>query len=374
MLYIAINVLFNAIILGVTFAFGGVILGWHIPDYWYWIAGYLVSGGLTLIGYTQFATDIVGLFMSGRKMIGRERDKLAPLFREVIEKVNKEYGTNYRYEDFNIKVSDDKLVNAFALGYRNITISRACFEAFTDGQLKAVLAHEMGHLFYRDSVRSIALIFSSFATRIVMWLYAIIVVVQAFFAKIASGMGGHGVLAAIVSFVPLLIFLPVVVFNWLGGKVFMLLNMALSRKAEYRADMFAASLGFKADMIQALEVIDGVTVTDNSFLAKMMATHPAPMQRIGALEDGEIQLKRLGGLAIAKPFADNTTITVTANSEIIRLASVLGVVGVVWCGFTAYDYYTHPKVVKQVNSVSSGVGEKAKRGSLRYAVKNNELI
>jgi Zn-dependent protease with chaperone function len=366
MLYIAINVLFNAIILGITFAFGGVLLGWHIPDYWYWIAGYVVSGGLTLIGYTQFATDIVGLFMSGRKMIGRERDKLAPLFREVIEKVNKEYGTNYRYEDLNIKVSDDKLVNAFALGYRNIRISRACFEAFTDGQLKAVLAHEMGHLFYRDSVRSIALIFSSFATRIVMWLYAVIVVVQAFFAKIAAGFGEHGAMAAIVSFVPLLIFLPVVVFNWLGGKVFMLLNMVLSRKAEYRADMFAASLGFKADMIQALEVIDGVTVIDNSFLAKMMATHPAPMQRIGALEDGELQLKRLGGLAIAKPFADNTTITVAANSEIIRLASVLGVVGVVWCGFTAYDYYTHPKAVKQVNSVSSVVGEKAQNAKSHF--------
>jgi hypothetical protein len=127
MIYIAINVLFNALILGATFTIGGVLLGWHIPGYFYWIAGYVVSGGLTLVGYTTLATDIISLFMSSRNMIGRECEKLEPLFREVIDKTNKEYATNYRYENFKIKVTDNKVANAFALGYRNIVIKSSVF-------------------------------------------------------------------------------------------------------------------------------------------------------------------------------------------------------------------------------------------------------
>jgi hypothetical protein len=176
-----------------------------------------------------------------------------------------------------------------------------------------------------------------------MWLYAVFVIIQGIISRIASG---GGAIVGLLSFIPVLIFLPVVVFNWLGSKVFTLLNMAISRRAEYRADMFAASLGYKTDMIQALEIIDSLTVTDNSFLAKLMSTHPAPMQRIGALEDGEIQHKSIGGLAIATPFADNSAITVTASSEFIRLASIISIVGSLWCGYTVYDYYANSKMTK----------------------------
>jgi hypothetical protein len=115
--------------------------------------------------------------------------------------------------------------------------------------------------------------------------------------------------------------------------------MQMSRKAEYRADAFAASLGFKADMIQALEIMDGITVADNSFQGKLMATHPAPMLRIGALEDGQVQEQRLVSLRMATPFADSKSVSITAHSEVIRLTSILVIVGALWCGYQVFNHH-----------------------------------
>jgi len=188
-----------------------------------------------------------------------------------------------------------------------------------------------------------------------MWLYAIFAVLQSVFSRIVSGVGQGGALAAILSFILVLMFLPILMFNWLGNKLFTFLNMAISRKAEYRADPFAASLGPKADMIKALEVIDSISVTDNSFQAKLMAAHPAPIQRIGALEDEVIQHQRLGGLIMGTPFTANATDSRVTNSDFISLATILGAVGILWCGYPVYNYYTHPRVVEPINgSVSLG--------------------
>lgn len=337
MLYIALNTLFNALLLGLVFAIGADFL--HISAWVAIVAGYGVSAILTLIGYTKLGTFIVGLFMPGRKMIGRERLMLEPLLADIIERVNREYKTNYRLQDFKIRVTDDKVVNAFALGYNVITVNRGAFDAFSIGQLRAILAHEMGHLFYRDSVKRIALIFSAFATRIIMILYAIYAgIVAAFGAVSDSDRSGFSAIVTLVGFCFLVLFIPVVILNWLGSKIFNLLNMAMSRKAEYRADAFASSLGYQADMISALEVLDGITVYDNSFMAKIMATHPSAIQRIGALEDGEIAKSKIGSLFVAVPFATAHN-DLGGNSEAVRLGFTLLLVGGLWCGYTMWDAY-----------------------------------
>ena len=76
--------------------------------------------------------------------------------------------------------------------------------------------------------------------------------------------------------------------NWLGTSLFNLLNMYMSRKEEIRADNFVAKLGYKQDMISALEIMDKLSETDNSFLGRLTASHPACISRIGALEDTNI--------------------------------------------------------------------------------------
>jgi hypothetical protein len=180
------------------------------------------------------------------------------------------------------------------------------------------------------------------------------VVVQSVFANIAASIrdkNGVGGVMALISFIPVLMFIPVIILNWVGNQVFYLINMAISRKAEYRADAFAASLGYQAGMIEALEVFNGISARGNSFIDKLMATHPAPMQRIGALEDGEIQQTKLGSIKMAMPFAAGTTARELSDFAMLSIF-VVGF-GVAWCGYFTYNYLSgHP--VSYKNNVYSG--------------------
>lgn len=356
MIYIAINVIFNTMILAFAFMSiaGFTKVGAHVPEWQLTAIAYAILAVLTLLGYSRIGTNLVGLFQPWRKMAGREKTRLEPLFSEIIEQTNREYGTTYRLSDFKIKVTDNRIVNACALGYNTIAVNKGALNSFTDNQLQALLAHEMGHLYYRDSVRSCALIFSAFATRMIMWLYAIYAVIVAVIAEAEKGTKS-GILT-LVSLIPLLVFLPILIFNWIGAKVFTLLNMAMSRKAEYRADAFSASLGYKSDMISALEVLDELSAgSDNSFMGKLMSTHPATMLRIGALEDDEVARKNIGGLFVATPFATNNAAGVAGNSEVIRLSTVLLIAGVLWCGMGFWDSYKYKQGVYEVANPSATI-------------------
>lgn len=102
-------------------------------------------------------------------------------------------------------------------------------------------------------------------------------------------------------------------------------------------------------MISALEVLDELSAgSDNSFMGKLMSTHPATMLRIGALEDDEVARKNIGGLFVATPFATNNAAGVAGNSEVIRLSTVLLIAGVLWCGMGFWDSYKDKQGVYEV--------------------------
>jgi Zn-dependent protease with chaperone function len=324
MIYIALNVIFNAFILAIILFIGSDFM--HIKPHIAWCLGYVIAALLAIIGYTKFATSIMGLFTPGRKMVVREITKLESLFQGVINKTNNEYNTNYKLADFNIKVSDNKIVNTFAIGYDTIIINRGAFEKLTNEQLQAVLAHNMGCLYYRDSVRSTALLFSSLGSRVIMGIYGIYLA----FATIVSNSfkGKNSKILALISWLPLLVFLPVIILNFIGAKLFNILNLKASRDAEYRADAFAINLGYKADLISALEVLDAITIHDNSFVAKLMSSHLPTMSRIGAIEDEKIATPNL-----VTPFVATNSSDIGGNSEALRLGAILCLGAVIWCYF-----------------------------------------
>ena len=42
---------------------------------------------------------------------------------------------------------------------------------------------------------------------------------------------------------------------------------------------------------------------------------------------------------MATPFADSKSVSITAHSEVMRLTSILVVVGVLWCGYQVFNHH-----------------------------------
>jgi heat shock protein HtpX len=176
--------------------------------------------------------------------------------------------------------------NAFATGPSKnnsmVAVSTGLLQNLREDEVKAVLAHEMGHVYNGDMFATTVLagLMNTFVYYIAMW-------VRRFFAErdqAALGFGLSFVLQIIVSI------LASIVISW------------FSRQREYGADAFAAKVYGKESMISALRAIDR-WVTQTQFqhstqdalatmkisgqaggVMSLFATHPPIEARIAALE------------------------------------------------------------------------------------------
>lgn len=176
--------------------------------------------------------------------------------------------------------------NAFATGPSKnnsmVAVSTGLFQNLREDEVKAVLAHEMGHVYNGDMFATTVLagLMNTFVYYIAMW-------VRRFFAErdqAALGFGLSFVIQIIVSI------LASIVISW------------FSRQREYGADAFAAKVYGKESMISALRAIDR-WVTQTQFqhstqdalatmkisgqaggVMSLFSTHPPIEARIAALE------------------------------------------------------------------------------------------
>lgn len=176
--------------------------------------------------------------------------------------------------------------NAFATGPSKnnsmVAISTGLLQNLKEDEVKAVLAHEMGHVYNVDMFATTVLagLMNTFVYYIAMW-------VRRFFAErdqAALGFGLSIVLQIVVSI------LASIVISW------------FSRHREYGADAFSAKVYGKDSMISALRAIDRwvsraqVEYSTQDALATMkisgkssgfmhlFATHPPIEERIAALQ------------------------------------------------------------------------------------------
>ena len=183
-------------------------------------------------------------------------------------------------------VYDSPDPNAFATGPSKnnsmVAVSTGLLQNLKEEEVKAVLAHEMGHVYNGDMFATTVLagLMNTFVYYISMW-------VRRFFAErdqAALGFGLSLVLQIVVSI------LASVMISW------------FSRHREYGADAFSAKVYGKDSMISALRAIDRwvtrsqVEYSTQDALATMkisgnssgfmhlFATHPPIEQRIAALE------------------------------------------------------------------------------------------
>jgi heat shock protein HtpX len=176
--------------------------------------------------------------------------------------------------------------NAFATGpSRNnsmVAVSTGLLENLKEDEVKAVLAHEMGHVYNGDMFATTVLagLMNTFVHYIAMW-------VRRFFAE--RDQAGLGIAFSIVLQIVVMILASVLI-SW------------FSRRREFGADAFSAKVYGKNSMISALRAIDRwVNRAQFAYdsqeplatmkisgktggLMSLFATHPPIEARIAALE------------------------------------------------------------------------------------------
>lgn len=224
------------------------------------------------IGISGPVDTILRYFYGFGRPLPDERETFDYNFKIVCEAAGKDY------KKFKLYMTDDPMENACALGKNSIALTRRLIKNCTDEEIQAVLAHEVGHLHYGDTFQLRIFLATTFCGQLMMFLFALIF--RAFFAlgKIPIPLvnifflfcGGY---FWILYWLCQIIFLtPMAIGSLLG-----------MRHNEYRADRYAAKLGFSDGLNSFLyEQLENFETPKG--LAAFWQTHPTPRQRINKIE------------------------------------------------------------------------------------------
>jgi len=242
----------------------------------------LVIGiGLIILGWLG---EYVALGRDGaisqRYMTGYEQQRLAHLRTTIIERVQTQTHLNISYIQLHILPSDT--INACAYGVSHIGITRGALQACDDMTLTAVLAHEVSHTIHMDAVfhrlifanvtmMIIGLIVASFVSVSLIWILflglCIVGVCGGFFSIFVARGLSRGVSGLFT------IMQHVIVF------IYQATMGVISRSCEYRADRYAAELGYGPQLIYFLSRFvndDG----QQSLPELIYNSHPATYRRL----------------------------------------------------------------------------------------------
>ncbi|PCC98699.1 protease HtpX [Halopseudomonas pelagia] len=195
-----------------------------------------------------------------------------------------------------VAIFPSRAPNAFATGWnRNaslVAVSEGMLQRFSPNEVKAVMAHEIGHVANGDMV-TLTLIQGVVNTFVMFFARIIGSFVDRVIFKNESGGIGFGYIIATIFAEIILGILASIIVMW------------FSRQREFRADAAAAQLAGAGNMIAALEhlraeqgipvempgemVAFGINGSLKNGLAGLLMTHPPLEQRIAALREGNLR-------------------------------------------------------------------------------------
>ena len=210
---------------------------------------------MSLLALSSFSDTLARVKNRLRRPTEEEYNYLKPMFDEV-------YQRSGLKREIELFISRDDFPNGSAMGTKTVAVSEPLFRCTPD-EIKAVMAHELGHI-------------KNYDTRI----HAI----ACFLDEL--GMVALGVAIAILTsltetfklFAPfLLLVLMLKVVQVMLNLIIELFYLATRRGMELQADAFAAQLGYRDGMIKVLD-----RVGDNRKIA-FFGTHPLNKMRIAKL-------------------------------------------------------------------------------------------
>ncbi len=238
----------------------------------------IFSFGLNMISYWNSDKIVLKMY---RAQEVEKNSEIYSIVRELVERADLPMPKVY--------MINESQPNAFATGrnpkHAAVAVTRGITEILNRNELKGVLAHELGHVNNKDIL--IGTIAASFAGAIAY---------LATMARWAAIFGGRDdedknpiVLIAVAIFAPM---------------AAMLVQMAISRTREYKADRYGGKLSgnplYLANALKKLELwstrtpMDAKPATAHMFIvnplkgqnmAKLFSTHPSTKDRIEKLEE-----------------------------------------------------------------------------------------
>lgn len=249
------------------------------------ILGYVTTTFFMLVGISGCGDYLLKLYLGCRDAINRELEKTNILLSEVLSSVNQKYQTNFQVDNINIMIVDSKIPDSRAIGYDTIVLTEGLLKNMADEELQAVLAYELGHLYYRDSIIFSAIVFGSAAVHIMMGLSAIYIYCYRILTTNTVKFGNKGLhLIPLLAIVPIIIFFPIAVLNWIVKQIFDVTLYSINHSYVYRADKFVSELGYKKGLINYLETLYLITYVDKSIIGRIFTAHTPEIKRIGRLD------------------------------------------------------------------------------------------
>ncbi len=248
------------------------------------VAGAILSLAL-VIGAACF--ERWGLRVRGYRRLSRDEvRKIAPLVRDAADAMNIPALPRFA-------IQDTVIPNAWT-HMRTVVVTTGMLETLTDGEIRAILAHEFAHWRAGDSV---GLRFIWAAAWPVTLIYNLGVLLSGRAPGAAGQKSGKNVFTTLLAVIGWFILWP----SWVITKCLIApLTAASQRRYEYEADARAFDAGYGPDLISALRKISAFEGGRTGWEAAMAATHPPTELRIEALQpshddDWEYQEDELRG-------------------------------------------------------------------------------
>ena len=240
-------------------------------------------GDWLLLVFTGVMLLFVLLIVFLAPVIGKIKNKFEPLpdgkLKERLSALLLENGCTVKAIHVMDGSKRSSKANAYFSGFgksKTIVLYDTLLEQMTEDEIVAVFAHEMGHNKHKDTLK--------------MYGFSILNVIICVFAawklvsvpEIYLDFGFEGLNYGFAFYLLATVFLA------FFSPFFGLLSGALSRRAEYAADRFAAENGYGEALISALKVLSKnsfVCLAPHPLLVALTSTHPTVSQRITALED-----------------------------------------------------------------------------------------
>jgi len=261
----------------IYFVIASLLLGGLFTSFLIAFLSYVIS---LVITFTPLGEKILRFFEHVRKIeTKREKEYLLPLFEEVYTQAKQK---NPELGSIELCIIDKITVNACALGKRTIAVTKGAIETFSPEELKAMMAHEIAHILYGDTMARLYItVGNGFFTAFILVIKAVLFLSE-WIEKIANK--SHTSFSFAWFFIILMKF--VFMLTLFAVQFLMKFVMSLShRRSEFRADRYAYDLGYGEPLVEAFYLMEKMQLGGNvTVIQKMTREHPRITSRIERLE------------------------------------------------------------------------------------------